>query len=183
MHLAYLLCAIVLAIILYDLLRRISASLALLALALDLVAVAVEGVHLLHHLAPLLLLSDSGLAAMEPDQLHAVAYAQVRLFGHGFGISLVFFGAFCVVAGVLIFRSHFLPRTLGVMMVIAGLCYLTNSFTLFLAPSLASRLFPYILMPCLLAELSLSLWLLVKGIRVERLEAAETERVDVRTTG
>lgn len=171
-HLGYLLCALVLAVILYDMLRRVSASVALLALSFDLVAIAVEGVHLLHHLAPLLLLTDSGLAGLEPGQLHAMAYAQARLFGYGFGISLVFFGAFCIVAGLLIHRSGFLPRVLGVMMVIAGFCYLINSFALFLAPALASLLFPYILMPCLLAELSLALWLLVKGINVQRLERA-----------
>lgn len=171
-HLFYLLCAIVLAVILYDMLRRVSASLALLALSFDLVAITVEGIHLLHHLAPLLMLTDSGLAGMEPSQLHAMAYAQARLFAYGFGISLVFFGAFCIVTGVLIYRSRFLPRTLGVMMVIAGICYLTNSFALFLAPGLASLLFPYILMPCLIAELSLALWLLVKGIDMEKLEAS-----------
>lgn len=171
-HLAYLLCAIVLAVILYDMLRRVSAALALLALCFDMAAITVEGIHLLHHLAPLLLLTDSGLAGMEPSQLQAMAYAQARLFAYGFGISLVFFGAFCIVAGVLIYRSRFLPRTLGVMMVIAGICYLVNSFALFLAPGLASLLFPYILMPCLLAELSLALWLLVKGIDVARLDAA-----------
>jgi hypothetical protein len=123
----------------------------------------------LHHLAPLLMLSDRGLAGMDSGQLHAIAYAQARLFAYGFGISLVFFAGFCIVAGVLIYRSGFLPRTLGVMMAIAGLCYLINSFALFLAPALASMLFPYILMPCLLAELSLALWLLVKGIDVARL--------------
>ena len=171
-HLFYLLCAIVLAVILYDMLRRVSASLALLALGFDVVAIAVEGIHLLHHLAPLLMLTDRGLAGMEPDQLHAMAYAQARLFAYGFGISLVFFGVFCIVAGVLIHRSRFLPRTLGVMMVIAGICYLVNSFALLLAPAMASLLFPYILMPCLLAELSLALWLLVKGIKVEGLDAA-----------
>ena len=170
-HLFYLLCATVLAVILYDLLRRVSAALALLALCFDLVAIAVEGIHLLHHLAPLLLLTDSGLAGMAPEQLHAMAYAQARLFAFGFGISLVFFGGFCIVTGVLIYRSCFLPRTLGVMMGIAGVCYLVNSFALFLAPPLASLLFPWILMPCLLAELSLALWLLVKGINVPKLEA------------
>mgnify|MGYP003557415591 FL=1 len=170
-HLAYLLCATVLAVILYDMLRRVSAGLALLALCFDMAAITVEGIHLLHHLAPLLLLTDGGLAGMEPSQLQAMAYARARLFAFGFGISLVFFGAFCIVAGVLIYRSHFLPRTLGVMMVIAGICYLINSFALFLAPALASLLFPYILMPCLLAELSLALWLLVKGIDVAGLDA------------
>ena len=73
---------------------------------------------------------------------------------------------------MLIYRPRFLPRALGVMMVIAGVCYLINSFALFLAPPRVSLLFPWILMPCLVAELSLALWLPVKGIKVEVLEAA-----------
>lgn len=175
-HLFYLLCATALAVILYDMLRRVSASLALLALCFDLVAITVEGVGLLDHLAPLRLLTDAGLAGLEPGQLHAMAYAQARQFAYGFGMSLVFFGAFCIVAGVLIHRSGFLPRVLGVLMVVAGVCYLTNSFALFLAPGLAALLFPYVLLPCLVAELSLASWLLVKGIRVDRFEAGLHER-------
>lgn len=169
-HLFYLLCAIALAVILYDMLRRVSASLALLALCFDIVAITVEGVGLLDHLAPLRMLTDSGLTAMDPIQLQAMAYAQARQFAYGFGMSLVFFGAFCIVAGVLIHRSGFLPRTLGILMVVAGACYIINSFALFLAPALADMLFPYILLPCLVAELSLASWLLVKGIRVDRLD-------------
>ena len=169
-HLVYLLLAVVVAVLLYDMLRRVSASLALLALSFDLVAITVEGVGLLDHLAPLRLLTDTGLAGLEPAQLHAMAYAQARSFAYGFGISLVFFGAFCIVAGVLIHRSRFLPRALGLLMGLAGVCYLVNSFALFLAPAIASMLFPYILLPCLLGELSLATWLLVKGVDVARLE-------------
>ena len=175
-HLLYLLCAIALAVILYDMLRRVSASLALLALCFDIVAITVEGVGLLDHLAPLRMLTDAGLIGMDPIQLQAMAYAQARQFAYGFGMSLVFFGAFCIVAGVLIHRSGFLPRTLGILMVVAGACYIINSVALFLAPPLAQMLFPYILLPCLVAELSLALWLLVKGIRVERLDTGLAAR-------
>jgi len=55
-------------------------------------------------------------------------------------------------------------------MAIAGLCYLTNSFALFLAPRLAAHLFPYILVPSGVAELSLCLWLLVIGVNVAKWE-------------
>lgn len=53
-------------------------------------------------------------------------------------------------------------------MAIAGLCYVTNSFVYFLAPWLSGRLFPWILLPCFVAELSLALWLLVMGVNVQR---------------
>lgn len=72
---------------------------------------------------------------------------------------LVFFGVQCVLVGYLILRSTFLPRLFGGLMVLGGLGYLTM-----LAPSFADRLEPYNLMPGILAEGLLILWLLAKGV-------------------
>ncbi|SRR6266545_240622 len=76
---------------------------------------------------------------------------------------LVFFGFYCLLIGYLIFRSTFLPRILGVLMVFAGLGWLT-----FLSPPLANYLSPYIFIPGLLEEGALTLWLLVMGVNVQR---------------
>jgi hypothetical protein len=84
--------------------------------------------------------------------------------------NLVFFGFYCLLIGYLIFRSTFLPRILGVLMAIGGLGWLT-----FLSPVLANYLSPYNLAPGILGEGALTLWLLVKGVNVQRwkdLEAA-----------
>jgi Domain of unknown function (DUF4386) len=70
----------------------------------------------------------------------------------------------CILVGWLIVRSQYLPRAIGFMMQLAGVCYLTNSFALVLSPELASSLFPAILLPPFIAELSLALWLLLKGV-------------------
>ncbi|PYT60714.1 MAG: hypothetical protein DMG35_10635 [Acidobacteria bacterium] len=77
--------------------------------------------------------------------------------------SLVFFGCYCLLIGYLIFRSTFLPRILGALMAIGGLGWLT-----FLSPPLADYLCPYNLAPGILGEGSLTLWLLVTGVNVER---------------
>jgi hypothetical protein len=79
--------------------------------------------------------------------------------------SLVFFGPYCLLIGYMIFRSTFLPRILGVLMMLAGVGWL-----IFLSP-LASHLIPYLKVLGFVAELSLCLWLLVKGLNVERWEA------------
>ena len=63
-----------------------------------------------------------------------------------------------------------MPRSIGILMQIAGVCYAVNSFALLLSPTLASQLFPAILIPSLIAELSLAAWLLVKGVRAEQWE-------------
>jgi hypothetical protein len=68
---------------------------------------------------------------------------------------------------MLIYRSTFLPRVLGVLMAIAGLCYLISSFAGLIAPTFASPLFPYILLPGALGEYSLALWLLVRGVNMQ----------------
>ena len=76
---------------------------------------------------------------------------------------LAFFGPYCMLIGYLIFRSTFLPRVLGVLMVLAGLGWLA-----FLSPSLAKHLSPYIQVVGVLAEGLLMLWLLVKGVNEQR---------------
>jgi len=76
--------------------------------------------------------------------------------------TLVFFGPYCLLIGYLIFRSTFLPRILGVLMACAGLGWL-----IFLSP-LANHLFTFLKVLGFLAELSLCMWLLVKGVNVQR---------------
>ncbi len=76
---------------------------------------------------------------------------------------LVFFGVYCLLIGYLILRSNFLPRTLGVLMAIGGLGWLT-----FLSPPFANRLSPYNMAPGVLGEGLLTLWLLVMGVNAGR---------------
>ena len=76
---------------------------------------------------------------------------------------LVFFGFYCLLIGYLIFRSTFLPQTLGVLMAFAGLGWLT-----FLSSPLANYLSPYNMVPGLLGEGSLTLWLLVVGVNEQK---------------
>jgi len=76
---------------------------------------------------------------------------------------LLFFGPYCLLLGYLIFRSTFLPRVLGVLMALAGLGWL-----MFLMPPLAKHLSIYIMVLGILAEVLLMLWLLVKGVNVQR---------------
>lgn len=166
-HLIILLCALAVLSIFYQLLKRVNKNLALLMVFFNLLSIAIESVSLLGHYAPLILLKGtSHLGALNPEQLHALAYLPLRVQSVGYDLALVFFGFFCIWIGYLIFKSTFLPRILGVLMAIAGLCYLINSFVHFLAPQ--HSLFPYILLPCFIAELSLCLWLLVVGVNEER---------------
>jgi hypothetical protein len=163
-----LVCATALALILYVLLRPVSRDLALAAVFFNLVCNAIEGGAALSLATTLLPMTNAAyVQAFTPEQLDVMAMLAVRSHSLGFGIALVFFGVECVILGYLLFRSGYMPRSIGVLMQIAGVCYVVNSFALFLSPPLSSRLFPAILIPALIAEVSFTLWLLVKGVRVE----------------
>lgn len=73
--------------------------------------------------------------------------------------NFVFFGIYCGLIGYLILRSRFMPRAVGVLMVIAGLCWLTTIY-----PPLSHRLGPVVMAGGLIGEGPLILWLLVKGV-------------------
>jgi hypothetical protein len=166
-----------LAIIFYRLLKVVNKSLALADVFFTLLGTAIEAVVLLNHFAPLLVLqSVSYAAAFTPQQLQAQAYLSLQLQDIGLSISLVFFGASCIVDGYLIFTSTFLPRIIGLLLAIEGAGYLINSFTLFIAPALQARIFPYFMVTGI-GEISLCLWLIVMGVNetkwYERARVAE----------
>ena len=170
-------CDVALMLVFYVLLRPVNRNLALLAVLFNLVQTAVLVANKLNLLTPLFLLGSSdSLKAFAPAQLQALSYVALRTHDVGFGVGLIFFGCECLVIGYLIIRSGYLPRVLGVLMQIAGVCYLTNSFALILAPKVASTLFPAIMLPCLVAEASLCLWLLFKGVNLPQWEKRVSTR-------
>jgi hypothetical protein len=152
-------------VILYVLMRPVNRDLALLVLLFDAVQSAVLVASKMNLLLPLFAGGDAAyLKAFTPEQLQALSYLSMRMDSHGFGFGLIFFGCGCLVLGWLIRRSGYLPWILGLLIQLAGACYLVNSFALILAPALAGALFPAIMVVPFVAETSLALWLLVKGV-------------------
>lgn len=139
--------------IFYLLFRSVNRNLALLGLLFNLIQTAVLAANKLSLVMALILVQKPGLA-----------YAYIRMHGYGFSVGLIFFGVACLIYGRLIIRSGFLPRTIGGLLQLAGACYLVSSFTTLVWPAVANNLEPYILLPPFIAELSLCLWLLIKGI-------------------
>lgn len=170
------LCDLPVMLVIYCLLRPINKDIALLNLLFNVIQTAVLVVNKLNLIMPLFLLGGSShLQAFNSNQLHSLSYLFIKLHDYGFGVGLIFFGFVCLIEGYLIFKSTYLPKALGILMAIAGICYLANSFTLLLAPKFANFL---IMIPCLVAELSLSLWLIFKGVDVKAWKIALTENDD-----
>ena len=165
--LVMMICDVVVALALYVLLRPVSRSIALLAAWFRLIQTAINGVNLLNLFFVLLLLSGAGyLAVFEQDQLHALSLLFLNAHTHVVLIGQVFFGFHCLVLGYLVYRSGYIRRTLGILLVFASAGYLTESFGNLLSPQNA-EVFSYIVaVPAVVAELSLCLWLLIKGAKI-----------------
>lgn len=154
------------------LLRRVNGIVAAISLCCGIVGIAIEAIALLSAYLPLqLAIGSSALSAFNPEQVRAVANLSTQLQQAGLLLSWVFYGVDELTTGFLFFRSGFLPRFLGIMLGLSGLCYFTHGFLSFLTPSLDARLYPYILYPCLPGEGLSSLWLATVGLNVAKWRA------------
>ncbi len=164
-------CDVVVAMLLYELLKPIGKSVSLLAAAFRMVLVAIAAVKTLLLIAPLHLLKDAYLSNFTAGQLQDLSYFSVRMLGVAYDVSLFFFGLHALLIGWLISRARFLPRVIGWFLMIAGLCYLSNTIGRILAPDLVRSWFPWIFLPAFVAEASLTLWLLIRGVNAEKWRA------------
>jgi Domain of unknown function (DUF4386) len=151
---------------LYALLKPVNKDLALLFLSLNLGGVAVECMNMLNLLAAPLLVSGAGYLqqVFQAGQLQALALLFLNLYSNGFMIAQIFYGAWLLPLGYLVFKSGFLPRILGVLLMLDCLGVLIWFIQFFFLPA-----YPVISYPGLavsfIAEVGLSLWLLIKGVR------------------
>ncbi len=161
-------CYVALTALLYRLLEPVDRGLSLLAAFFSLMGCAVQTVGSLFELAPLVALRSGGPAtALGAEPSQRLALMLFDLHTQALNVGLVFFAVYCLLIGYLIWRSAFLPRALGVLLMVAGCGWLT-----FLWPPLAVSLSRYVQGLGFLAELSLMLWLLVKGVRAQRWHAS-----------
>ena len=150
----------------YILFKPVNRSVSLVAAFFGLVGCTIQASGSVFQFFTLANLGDGGtISVFSSDELsgRAVAMLFLKLTDQAAGVALVFFGAYCLLIGRLILRSTFLPRFLGVLMVLAGLGWL-----IFLYSPLAERLFACIVIIGVIAEALLMLWLLVIGVNTDR---------------
>jgi hypothetical protein len=176
-HLSYLVLSVLTNLILYGLFKMVHGTLARLALVFSMVGLTIEAVTILHLYVPLALIEEAGaVATLGEGQRQALAYLAIRLFSTGWSFGLLFFAGFCTTIGLLIRRSRLIPHPIGTMMITAGVCYVVNSLVFVVSPALSELIVPWILVPVLIAELSLALWLTTRGVRVEAGDNREENR-------
>jgi len=157
---------------LYELFKGVNRRLALVMLILVLVSVPIGFVNELNQIAALILLSGANfLSAFDPGQLNALLMLFLKLHGNGFLVVEVFWGLWLFPFGVLVYRSGFLPRILGVLLIPAGFAYLAVTTSHLLFPhygDLVSRVATVLQM----GELPIIFWLLIMGAKDQPLDAA-----------
>jgi hypothetical protein len=159
---------------LYVLLKPVNKDLALLFLLLNLSGVAVSCFSDLFLIASQLLLSGADyLKVFQADQLQALAMLSLYIYKYGFlGIAQIFFGAWLFPLGYLVFKSGFLPRFLGVILMVHCVIWLMSALQFFLFPGFIGITFvgiTYLSYPIgFISEFGLSLWLLIMGAREQK---------------
>ena len=154
---------------LYVLLKPVSKDLALLLVLLNLGGVAIWCTSQLSEYAALLLLSGADyLKAFQADQLQSLAMLFLNLYQNGYMIAQILLNLWLFPLGYLVFKSGFLPRILGILLMIGGLCYPTHAALFLLVPNFDAT-FGFILgLFAFAGELLFYLWLLIKGVNVEQ---------------
>ena len=164
-------CQIAQTALFYILLRPVNRNIALLALIFSLIGCTIKTLSRLFYIAPLLVVGGPHyLSVFNSAQLQALALLLLNVNDQAAGMALTFFGFSTLLHGYLIFKSTFMPRVLGVISMVGGLGWLT-----FIYPPLGNQLFLYILLIGLVGGVSQILWLLIRGVNVERWK--ETSRL------
>jgi Domain of unknown function (DUF4386) len=157
---------------LYRLLSGVNKSHASLMVVLVLVSATIGFMNVLNNIAALRFLRGAEfLTVFDKPQRDALAMVFLGLHGQGLVINEIFWGLWLFPFGVLVMRSGFLPRILGVLLIVNCFAYLAASLTSLLLPEYASVISRAIL-PALTGELWIALWLLIKGAKVQPLAAA-----------
>jgi hypothetical protein len=155
---------------LYRLFKGVNETHAVAMVILLLVSVPISLLNVLNEIAALVLVSGADfLSVFERRQLDALVLLFLRLHSQGIVVAAVFWGLWLFPFGMLVIRSGFIPRALGVFLMIAGSAYLVSSFSSMLLPQYAHLLrFATVLEA---GELPIMLWLLIWGAKVQRIDA------------
>ena len=157
---------------LYVLLRRVNKNLALLFLLLNAVGVAIQGASMLSLVSAMLQGDEaSHMQAYSAAQLEGLAYLSINVYKAGWVTAQLFFGTWLFPLGYLVYKSKFLPRFLGVLLLLDGIGVLIWFLQALLLPDYRAISLPGVAVS-FVAELGLASWLLVKGVKVADSQAA-----------
>ena len=153
---------IILCVVWYVILKPVDRNLALISAFIGVVSMITFAIAQSEFWASSIILqSTGGMTAFTDEQRHALAYLSIRISAMIASLFLCFYGTASAIRGFLIMRSGYLPKVLGVLLMIGGGGFILRSLTYILAPGYGSSL---MLVPMAVAGIPLMAWLLVKGV-------------------
>jgi hypothetical protein len=153
------------ALALYDLLKRVNQRHASLMVVLIVVSIPITFLNELNSIAALVLVHGAdSLALLEKPQREALAMLFLKLHGQGLVVAEIFWGLWLFPLAMLVYKSRFLPRFLGVWLALAGLAWVILSLTSILLPQYQDRVNTFS-QPAFFGEIAFMLWLVIKGAK------------------
>lgn len=152
---------------LYRLLKPVNVQWAKLMVALVLVQIPASFVIELFNLTSLMILKGETMKDLQAPQRKGLATLFLNMHSYGLGILEVFWGIWLIPLGQLVFRSGFIPRIIGVLLIVGGIAYMADSFAFLLFPGADAMVSKFIIIASL-GEIALMLWLLIVGVKIQK---------------
>jgi hypothetical protein len=158
---------------LYNLFKSVDKGQARLMVTLVLISVSISFIYTLFQYVPILLLSGEGyLSAFNPAQLQTLSMVFFEMYIHGIQIAEILWGLWLIPLGILVYKSRFVPKVLGILLMVGSFGHLLSFLSTFLFPDYSAILTP-IAETVMVAELPIFLWLLIKGAKDQQKTTSE----------
>lgn len=149
---------------LYRLFEKVDAALNRTMLALVLVAVPISFFIIFNQLYALLLLKEEFMKTVDPIQKQTLTMALLKMYDYGNSVIGIFWGLWLIPFGQLAYKSGFIPKVIGILLILGGLAYVLDAFAFVLFPEFRSVTNTLVAILSSIAELSTVFWLLIKGV-------------------
>jgi hypothetical protein len=159
---------------LYNLFKSVDKGQARLMVLLVVASIPLSILNMLNQYAPIVLLGGAEyLSAFNPAQLQTLAMVFLDLYNNGVMVAEIFWGLWLIPLGILVYKSRFVPKVLGVLLIFGCFGHLLSFLSTFLFPGYSAILIPISEM-VMVGELPIFLWLLIKGVKGQHLTTSET---------
>ncbi|MDF1695777.1 MAG: DUF4386 domain-containing protein [Saprospiraceae bacterium] len=158
-----------LSLVLFQLFKKVDQSQALFMVISVGIGVAIMCLNMLNQYAALLILEKGNLAVVFSEgQINELVLMFLNLQKYGYRIAQLFFGIWLFPLGYLVCKSEFMPKIIGILLVIACFSFIVDFFLFFLLPNYSDRLSSLVTLPTTIGEFSMCLWLLIVGVRINK---------------
>ncbi len=157
-----------LVMVLYRLLKQVNERQAKLMVAFVIMQIPISFLAEIFHVSALMIAKGELLKSADPTQRQDFAMLFLKTYNYSITILQIFWGLWLIPFGQLVYKSDFIPRILGVLLIIGGLGYIISSLTFLLFPNYHSSVTQFTIVFSGIGELSMILWLLIKGVRVKQ---------------